>query len=220
VIVFFLHIPKTAGSTVIQQVGRTLPRKSTVLVHDPHPERLSRRLLRFSNSRQMFFVQAHISPFPGLFDIPMKRVTILRDPLQRLISHFCYSFERRFYDLPQLEFFKTRENYVRSRKFDCEDLIAWVETFKMDDLQVRFLSGDYGRPLTEESESKALDALRSLDFVATTENLTQLFMVLSALMAQTFSLERIPHPTTSNSSTHRFAEGTSGCCAILLNTGT
>lgn len=129
----------------------------------------------------------------------MRRVTVLRQPLQRLISHFCYSFDRRFYDLRQLEFFRGRRNYQAAR-FDGEDLVAWIERFSMDDFQVRFLAGHYDVPITEDVESRALETLRCLDFVATMENLGELFTVLSAMTGKEFNTAQTPHNNKSNRS--------------------
>jgi hypothetical protein len=196
-IILFFHIPKTAGSSINVVVQSSLSRAYTIVVEDTQSERLLVRLQRLAKRPETFFIQGHITPSPDMFSIPMKRVTVLREPFDRLISHFCYCFDRRFYDLQQLEFFRSRKNYSR-HYFDGEDIIEWITHFRTDDFQVRFLSGEYNEKVTDECLTRAIITLSNFDYVATTENLEVFLKVLGYLMRRSFNLDKMPHTNKSD----------------------
>jgi hypothetical protein len=197
VIILFFHVPKTAGSSIKVAVQSALSRAYTIVVEDALNPRLPLRLQRLAKRPETFFVQGHITPSLELLSIPMRRVTVLREPFDRLISHFCYCFDRRFYDLAQLDFFRSRKNYSRNI-LDGEDLIAWIARFNMDDFQVRFLSGEYDRKVTDKCLTRAITTLSSFDCVATTENLAGFFNVVGRLTRRTYDVDRLPHANKSD----------------------
>jgi hypothetical protein len=196
-IIVFFHIPKTAGSSINVVVQSSLSRAYTIVVEDTQNERLSARLQRLAKRPEAFFIQGHITPSPDMFSIPMKRVTVLREPFDRLISHFCYCFDRRFYDLHQLEFFRSRKNYSRGY-FDGEDIIEWIAHFRTDDFQVRFLSGEYNEKVTDECLTRAIATLSNFDYVAATDNLEEFLKVLGYFMRRNLSVDKMPHTNKSD----------------------
>jgi hypothetical protein len=193
----FFHVPKTAGSSIKVAVQSSLSRAYTIVVEDAQNPKLPLRLQRLAKRPETFFVQGHITPSLELLSIPMRRVTVLREPCDRLISHFCYCFDRRFYDMAQLDFFRSRKNYSNNI-LDAEDLIAWIARFNMDDFQVRFLSGEYVGKVTDNSLTRAFTTLSSFDCVATTESLAGFFNVVGRLTRRTYDVERLPHANKSD----------------------
>ena len=203
-IVVFFHVPKTAGSSINVAARSALMRGYTVVVEDTHHARLSARLRRLAERPETYFVQGHITPSLDLLSIPMRRVTVLRQPLERLLSHFCYCFDRRHYDLNQLNFFRSRKNYS-SNIFDGEDLIAWVTRFNMDNFQVRFLTAEYNGKITDRSLARAITILSSFDCVATTDRLTVFFKFLGEFVQRDFEVDKLPHTNRSDRSRLRLS---------------
>lgn len=87
---FFLHIPKSGGSTVATSLRLNLGREGYtdfVLSRDSSWRTESEALLRsgFGGGHQVFGMHR-------LLKYPLSYFTILRDPLQRQISHYWYAY--------------------------------------------------------------------------------------------------------------------------------
>ena len=147
--VIFLHVPKTAGTTLnrlieweyplrqIYSVDPVLFRWSGKHLRKLSPERL-RRIRMFKG--HMLFGLHEILPQPATY------ITVLRDPVDRLISAFYFI---RNYKLHPLYWKFRRENW------SLED---FVNRSPRTNVQCKILAGaEYELPCTEQICAKAID---------------------------------------------------------------
>lgn len=150
--VIFIHLPKTAGTTVnrlieweyrlseMYSIDPVLFRWSAAHLRNLPPERL----------RKIRMFKGHI-PF-GLHEIlpqPATYITVLRDPVDRVISAFYFM---RSYKLHPLYWKMRRENW------SLED---FVRNSQRDNVQSKIVAGAvYEEPCTREIVEKAKSNLR------------------------------------------------------------
>ncbi len=150
--VIFLHLPKTAGTTVNRLIEWEYPLKEMYSV-DPvlfewssahlrklPPERL-RKIRMFKG--HMTFGLHKVLPQPATY------ITVLRDPVDRVISAFYFM---RTYKLHPLYWKMRRENW------SLED---FVRNSKRDNVQSKIIAGaEYKEPCTREIVETAKENLR------------------------------------------------------------
>ena len=103
--ILFFHIPKTGGSSVSVAFQRVLgARKVLVPLYGSDREIIGHALNQAALSASPLFMSGHISP--GIFDSHpwIIRTTVVRDPVDLLISQFCYSYKTRYQSPINLEF--------------------------------------------------------------------------------------------------------------------
>ena len=135
----FLHIPKTAGTTLLDILDRQYPPE---IVHsfgaDAHESTAQFKSLDKESRKKIRLLRGHMAY--GLHEYlpsPVVYFTLLRDPVARVISY--YNFIRR-----------TPEHYlydeVMNKDFSLHDLLASGLPLMMNDAQVRLISGVWGEP--------------------------------------------------------------------------
>jgi len=139
-LLFFVHIPKTAGTTLggilVQHYGRDR-------VFACHPDRsivgyTAEDFLSFPAEKRNKFqlVRGHFGY--GLhedYQEPYKYITILRDPVDRVISHYYYVLKRTDHYL---------HKKVTSENISLKDYVTSGMTGEMDNGQLRMLTGPKG----------------------------------------------------------------------------
>lgn len=95
--VIFLHIPKAAGSTLNKILDKQYPANATFQIHGGAIERSISSFKRMSQEEKVKLqcLRGH-QPF-GLHEWlpqPSTYITLLRDPVERLISHYYYVMRR------------------------------------------------------------------------------------------------------------------------------
>jgi hypothetical protein len=139
-LLFFIHIPKTAGTTLggilVQHYGRDR-------VFACHPDRAivgytAEDFLSFPAEKRNNFqlVRGHFGY--GLhedYQEPYKYITILRDPVDRVISHYYYVLKRTDHYL---------HKKVTSENISLKDYVTSGLTGEMDNGQLRMLTGPTG----------------------------------------------------------------------------
>lgn len=165
--VFFFHLPKTGGSSVLGELYAAEGENAVFGIEDVDAPDLSGRVSRLlARDKSLRLVHGHISParLSGLRNIC--RVILLRDPLERLQSHFCYNFQHRLRLGDDFRFF-SQSDYAGRRRFDLECFAQWVSEKNFDNYQTRFLVGNFKDPVDEAMLARAEAVLREMDLVGT-----------------------------------------------------
>jgi hypothetical protein len=131
----FMHIPKAAGSTLHGILERQY-RKSGI--YDIDTSRLHASIVEFKQldneeKLKISLLKGHI-PF-GLHEyLPQQSryITMLRDPVNRVISHYNYAARRPDHYL---------HDTIIKKKMSLSDYVSSGVTHEMDNAQVRLLSG-------------------------------------------------------------------------------
>ncbi|WP_020526736.1 sulfotransferase family 2 domain-containing protein [Flexithrix dorotheae] len=200
----FIHIPKTAGTTMIDILSRQIYFKKFRRVNptrNTHPKEflskveglLDKELLAQENFEIIgghFGFKAH----PELSN-PEDHFTILRDPVERVISEYYFMKYKGMY----------YQDLIEGENLSLLDYLHHPETTYLNNLQTRLISGEKyetGELVTQEMYEKALSHLEAFKAIGITENMKDSI----ALFYQKFGWKRIPYYLTSNSNeqkTHR-----------------
>src|ERR1700722_7464713 len=124
--VVHFHIPKTGGSSVHLAGQRALASEKAALFPRVNDAEEARQLIsdhRFIGTP--LFISGHMSPLHLRTDGRFVRTAIVRDPVEHLISYFCYSFKTRYESREQLEFMRSCKGY-REKRFSGADVERWV----------------------------------------------------------------------------------------------
>ena len=159
--IIFLHVPKSAGTTLNRLIEWEYPLLAMYTV-DPVLFRWSReRLWRLPKRRLKRFrvFKGHMKF--GLHEVlpqPATYITVLRDPIDRMISAFYF-----------MHTYKWHPNYWKFRRegWTLED---FVKRWRKANLQTKMIAGaDYDALCTAETLAKAKENLQYFSVVGLTE---------------------------------------------------
>ena len=185
--VFFFHIPKTGGTTVVNAVRTALGFGCTADLYDASgahslSPRLIDRVNRITSRGRLRFLYGHISPASIPRSVPVRRAVLLRNPLDRTLSNFCYSYEQRHKNSQDFSFFLEPHRCDR-KTFDDRDLAAWLKRNSADNYLTRLLTGQMHGPLTARHAAAAVRELEAMDIVGFTEDMGDFLAVLANALA-------------------------------------
>lgn len=132
--VCFLHIPKTAGRTLEAILGRFYAADVTFDAYGDTSQAVDRlRSLPAQARRRLRLIKGHYAF--GLHKcLPQSAtyITFLRDPIERVISHYYYVLRDRTHPL---------HTKVKARGMNLQEYVAGGHSLELDNGQVRLLSG-------------------------------------------------------------------------------
>lgn len=165
-VIVFYHLPKSAGTT-LNRILRHNYRRDEMAESGPNTQEFVAELKTWSPERlaAIRFLQGH---YPwGLHEMLPQRArcfTILRDPVERVLSHFYHAQRQPDYFLYDL---------IQDNNGSLPKLLESGIPLMMNDGQVRLLSGVYADPhmgeVTEAMLATAVANLRSCAVVGITE---------------------------------------------------
>lgn len=151
--VIFLHLPKTAGTTLNRLIEWEYPLREMYSVDPVLYEWSSARLRKLSERRlrktrmfkgHMFFGLHEVLPQPATY------ITVLRDPVERVLSAFYFM---RSYKLHPL-YWK-----LRKEKWTVEE---FVQRYPRDNVQCKIIAhAHYHTPCTQEVLDRAIQHLNN-----------------------------------------------------------
>lgn len=131
----FLHIPKTAGSTLDRVIDYQYNLKQIVKIKpDIHGEQINQvKNLSNTQKKKIQVIKGHTYfGWHGLLPQPCTYFTLLRNPVERFISNYYYILKRKDHLVGQI---------LREQKTTMEEFARWSGE---DNYQTRFLSKTIG----------------------------------------------------------------------------
>lgn len=183
--IIFLHIGKTAGTTLRQVLRRNVPRREIMVVRArrrpreetltdfeqlPERERARPRLIA---GHTIFGLHDHV-PRPSTY------ITMLRDPVRLAVSQ--YSFVQRT---------PGHRHHEAARGMTLSEYVESGLSLEMDNSQTRALAGDVVTPFGECSESMLGTAKQNIESHFSVVGLTERFDESLLLLGDAFGWRRL-----------------------------
>lgn len=155
--VLFVHIPKTAGSTVQDALTRTFGRRG-IFFASPNTDRAMARFgeLTPSQQRGIRLIVGHMPvQMHKLVKGPFSYITVLRHPVDRLVSHYYYVRSNRGHYLHET---------VHRQRLSLEDYCLSDLSIEFDNDQVRLISGQrHEVPINAVNETHLRSAIDNIE---------------------------------------------------------
>jgi hypothetical protein len=187
--VIYVHIPKTAGTTFYSILKRNFERARIFLCHVTQgPDQL--KSMPAEQRDRLQLIRGH---FPhGIhrcLSQPVEYITILRDPIERTISHYYYVLREPTHHL---------HKRVVSEKIGLKEYVLGCRNKELDNGQTRLIAGDSFQIPFGECRSDLLEqAKHNLQHSFSVVGLTERFDETVLLMARRFGWKKT-HYTRRN----------------------
>jgi hypothetical protein len=148
-VVFFLHLPRTAGTTLARVIQRQYPSQATLPLYDSSTgEELGKASAeRLDGLRAVvghFYFGAHrFLPKPSTY------VTVLRDPVDRVISHYWFARGDRTHYL-----------HEAACRLSLSDYVMSCDRAEPNNDQARLLCGEYHGSIPDKCTDEMLPVAR------------------------------------------------------------
>lgn len=178
----FLHVPKTAGSTFHLILGARFDGRETRNLFGARysdPEVVDFIALPEAMRRKIRLLKGHM-PY-GLHEYlpqPSKYITVLRDPVERVVSQYFYIKKNKHNPL---------HDKLMSSGLGIGDFIKSGMSVGLNNGQTRFLSGDFDQmPFGSNDEALLARVLESLEskflWIGLTERFDESLLILARLL--------------------------------------
>ena len=188
--IFYLHIPKTAGTTMTSFLKSQYEKND--ILPNIETRKIDSKIIKFDKYKVL---TGHI-PLPKMinyFDVfrTRKTIAIFRTPLDQVVSHLNHIryLGERSQKLRLLRQNKNIQQIVRkmlevnlSDSQELNKFIDWLEQTKLflfHNIQTKYLCGGSGESYSAVHINKALVNLEKIDFIGTTERLNEFLMLLT-----------------------------------------
>ena len=196
----FIHIPKTGGTTIVDTLSRQILFNKFKRLN---PSRFTHPI-DFLNMVQFLLNDvtkgAEIEVVGGHFGFgahpsltnPGLYFTVLRDPVERVISEYYYMKHKGMY----------YQDLIQNQNLSLEEYVSHPEIYYLNNLQTRLISGvsyQSGEEVTEDMYQKALENLRKFKAVGLTEQMGSTLALFYILLGW----KRLPYYQQSNRNNER-----------------
>lgn len=209
---FFLHVNKTAGTSMYRFLESHYPEGAIIaddaiasLRHDKNDfDRFITRLARYRLITKLHLHYGYLRALRGI-DPNFRAVTIVRDPVARAYSQI--EAWRRVPDTVLANVDEERRSLMNdARHLPASDFVDKYRA-RLDNRQARMMAGIETGPIEggdDRLAQAALDAMNTIEFVGTTENLAPFAHALSWAMG--FFPSFNPHRLNATPSVNRLSE--------------
>lgn len=160
--IIFLHISKTAGTTLRQVVIKNYAREEVAPCYGNESEKQECFSLAIKNKFPIIFGHLDFSFLNDQIMEEYELVSMMRNPVDQVISHYVHSL---------------RSDDPKHTPYDDISMPEFLETYRGRNWQCQYLSGFKERPEALNSPAemleKALQNLNRLDFCGISENFSE-----------------------------------------------
>ena len=173
---YYIHIPKTAGTSVIRIFEKQIYRSRFNRINptrDIHPKKFLRTApnivkgLSAKEISRIDLIGGHFSyGIHKAINEPFSYLAILRNPVERVISEYFYMKEMGFF----------HQSVIKDESLSLEDYLFHPDTYYLNNLQTRMLSGasyEMGDEINENIYEVALKNLQDTYAVGLSERLSE-----------------------------------------------
>ena len=200
--IYFIHNPKTAGTSMVKTFehqiyfDRFLRLNPTRFTHpkvflEKVPEIVKERIL--PRREKLKVVGGHFAfGIHKTVDEPYDYVTVVRNPIERVISEYYYMKQKGFY----------YQELILKEDLSLEEYLHHPETRYLNNLQTRLISGvpyENGDEVNDEIYDLALKNLKEMMVVGISERFSESLALFSLVM----NWKRIPIHTKANRNDER-----------------
>lgn len=175
--VFIFHLPKTGGTAVFYTFRQAAGARHAVQLRTVRPESVAGRLERYTTATVF---RAHLTPLIVPTPERFIRTAVLREPVERLLSHFCFMYRKRHTGPRDFAFLKSCPGYAHGQ-ITAQDIVRWVREFGTDNYQTRILADYPAGAITSDIMKRARRALDSCDTVGVSEYLGHYMAILAGI---------------------------------------
>ena len=213
---FFLHIPKTAGTSVNEILASHFSSGKVKTHIESYPD--LKNFTAYPIGEKYDFISGHLNYYRAhkLFYMNVfKKITLLRNPFEQLVSHFRWLYfvaedQNSSFFKNHTEIIKQIALRIRGIDFSNNNQVKHYinnlnihEKTLFDNCQTRYLLHIHNKEkLTEEDADQALETLLAFDVVGTVENLPDFFDRVYNLFGWEFNLENIAKKNENTSVKH------------------
>lgn len=197
----FLHLPKTGGTTIVHTLSRQILFKKFRRLNPTrftHPkeflakvEELLEDVLTAPQKPEVVGGHFGFGAHPKLKN-PTEHFTVLRDPIERVISEYYYMKHKGMY----------YQEIIETEKLSLIEYINHPEIKYLNNLQTRLIAGESynsGDTVTEEIYQKALANLKSFSVFGLTEQMGSSLALFYIILGW----KRLPYYLQSNANDQR-----------------
>lgn len=176
-LVIFVHIPKTAGTSLRIIIERNFDKQAIFTLDGRDPQKSIEQFNQLSQEEKasFFLVQGH-GEFGALENLPhqhIKYITFVRDPVERVLSYYSYILSDAF-RRPQAE---------KAESMSFKEYLLSKSDWQIDNHQTRMIAGnvgpEYGACNEEVLERAKDNIIKYFHFVGLAERFDQSVLAMS-----------------------------------------
>ena len=168
--IFFLHLPKSGGTSVITALRSAFDKSQLVGMHDQRLDSFDAQLATLAQRDRICFIYSHTVPDLKRWSTHLRFSLLVREPVERMLSHFCFAYQQKLKDEAQFEFF-SRPHLRGKSSFDYATLLEWIQEFRLDNFYVRQLVRKHHGHVDAADYAMARDIVRHISFIGTCDAL-------------------------------------------------